>query len=280
MNSLQTIRAANRMVGSIAPDLTANFARRMLMTPHPHRPHAWEDAALERAEPITFRFGLGGLRWGEGGPIVLAMHGWSGRPTQFAGFIEPLLAAGRQVIALEAPAHGRSPGREAHVFSFVEAMLEASAELKGIESVIGHSMGGAAALYAAHLGMPVQRVVTIGAPAALRRVLVRFAGWLALPEAATARFLEAVNRHVGVDADELDIERWAGQLGFDGLVIHDRDDREVPFAEALAMASAWPQARSLHTLGLGHGRILADQGVIDAASAFLVGSAGAQRRAA
>jgi pimeloyl-ACP methyl ester carboxylesterase len=277
MNTLQTIRTANRVVGTFAPTVAARFARRLLMTPQRHREKDFERAARAIAEPVTFRFGLSGLRWGHAGPVVLAMHGWSGRPTQFGAFVAPLLAAGRQVIALEAPAHGRSPGHEAHVFSFVEALLEAGSEIKGLESVVGHSMGGAAALYAAHLGLPVDRVATLGAPAALRRVLARFAEWVALPAPAAEAFLDTVNRHVGVDADEMDVARFAGRLGFDGLVVHDRDDREVPFSEAQALTAAWPAARSLFTTGLGHNRLLADAGVVDATVRFLTAAPSLRR---
>lgn len=280
MNTLHTIRTANRVVGNLAPALAANFARRLLMTPQRHRPKDFEQAARASAEPVTFRFGLSGLRWGHAGPVVLAMHGWSGRPTQFAGFIQPLLAAGRQVIALEAPAHGRSPGREAHAMSFVEAILESAGEIKGLESVLGHSMGGAAALYAAHLGLPVQRVATIGAPASFHRVLARFADWLSLPTPAQRAFVETVNRHTGVDADEIDVARFAGQFGFEGLVVHDADDREVPFGEAQAMLDAWPAARGIFTRGLGHSRILVDPGVIEATTRFLLGGALARQHAA
>lgn len=279
MNTLDTIRAANRVVGTFAPGVAARFARKLLMTPQHHREKDFERAARAAAEPITFRFGLSGLRWGHAGPVVLAMHGWSGRPTQFGAFVAPLLAAGRQVIALEAPAHGRSPGREAHVFSFVEALLEAGAEIKGLESVIGHSMGGAAALYAAHLGLPVDRVATLGAPAALHRVLARFAEWVALPAPAVEAFFDSVNRHVGVDAAELDAARFAGRLGFDGLIVHDCDDREVPFAEAQALNAAWPEACSLFTRGLGHNRLLADAGVVDATVRFLTAAPALRRMA-
>ena len=269
MNTLATLRTANRLVGAIAPGVTAQYARKLLMTPHAHRPREWELAALERAERVTFRFGLSGLRWGSTGPVVLAMHGWSGRPTQFAAMVEPIVASGRQVVALEAPAHGRSPGTEAHVFAFTEAMLEVAAELKGLEAVIGHSMGGAAALYAIQLGLPAERVVTIGTPAALPRVLARFSRWLALPREAERRFIEAVDRHVGIPSMELDFARQAPKAGVSGLIVHDRDDREVPYSEAEALSAAWPQAQLLATSGLGHSRVLGDATVVRAVSEFL-----------
>jgi pimeloyl-ACP methyl ester carboxylesterase len=271
MNALTTIRTANRVVGTIAPRLTAEFARKLLMTPHPRDAREYEAGALEHAERITFRFGLAGLRWGHSGPVVLAMHGWEGRPTQFACFVEPLLAAGRQVIALEAPAHGRSPGREAHPFAFTEALLEAAAEIKDLESVLGHSMGGSAALYAVSQGLSARRAVTIGSPAALSRALQRFADRIALPGTARGAFVDVVDRHVGVGATELDAAKLARRLRIETLIVHDRDDREVPYAEAQAWAAAWPSARFLTTQGLGHSRILADPTVIQTAVRFLTG---------
>ena len=92
MNTLATIRTANRLFGNLAPKLTAKLARRILMTPHVPRAREWELGVLAEAQPITFRFGLAGLRWGSHGPIVLLVHGWEGRPTQFAQLVAPLRA--------------------------------------------------------------------------------------------------------------------------------------------------------------------------------------------
>ena len=66
------------------------------------------------------------------GSTVLLMHGWEGRPTQFALLIRGLVDAGYGVIALDAPAHGRSPGREANVVLFARALLEAASELPAL----------------------------------------------------------------------------------------------------------------------------------------------------
>lgn len=277
MNTLTTIRTANRVVGAIAPQLVAEFARRLLMTPHAHRPRGYELDVLARAQRITFRFGVSGLRWGDSGPVVLMQHGWEGRPTQFAAFIAPLLAAGRQVIAIEAPAHGRSPGHQSHVFAFAETLLEVGAEIRGIESVVGHSMGGSAALYAISQGLSASRAVAISAPAALSRVLARFADWIALPEAAQRRFVQVVDRHVGVQAEELDVARLARGLGIDALIVHDRDDREVPYDEARAWATGWPAAQLLTTQGLGHTRLLTDPAVVESVVGFLTNAGRAQR---
>ena len=48
---------------------------------------------------------------GARGPVVYLVHGWAGRGSQLAGFVEPLTAAGFRAVLFDAPAHGDSePG--------------------------------------------------------------------------------------------------------------------------------------------------------------------------
>ena len=280
MNTFDLIQHAAPVVGAFAPGVLAHLAARTLLTPRALAPAPWESDALARAERVTFRFGLSGLRWGQRGPVVLMQHGWQGRPTQFAGFIEPLVASGRQVIALDAPGHGRSPARAEFVVGFTEALLEAAAELRDVEAVVGHSMGGAAALFALATGLSVARVVTIAAPAALARMLGHVADAMGLPPHARARFLDLVDRRLGIPARVLDTAGVARAIRADALVVHDREDREVPFAEARALAGAWPSARLLATTGLGHARVLNDAGVVEAVTRFLTAAPARRARAA
>lgn len=280
MSSLTLIRTLNRLLGAIAPGTVARNARKLLMRPRPHAPRGWEEAALKSAERITFRFGLSALRWGRQGPITLLMHGWEGRPTQFAAFIAPLLAQGRQVIALDAPAHGRSPGTEAHPLAFAEALLEAASELRHVDTVIGHSMGGAAALLAIERGLSVRKAVTIGAPAAMQRVLDRFARFIGLPAAAHRRFRKLVDSYTGVRAEQLDVECSEPRIAVPGLIVHDREDTSVPFTEALALRDAWPHARLIETQGFGHRQVLASPQVIAEVAAFIADGESAPRLAA
>lgn len=53
------------------------------------------------------------------------------------------------------------------------------------------------------------------------------------------------------------------------LVVHDRADKEVPYADGARVAEAWPTAELVTTEGLGHQRILRDPGVVEQVVAFL-----------
>ncbi|HCA7933960.1 TPA: alpha/beta fold hydrolase, partial [Pseudomonas aeruginosa] len=183
MSSLTWIRGFNGTIGRIAPRWTAERMRRTFMVPGEWPPKDWELPLLASSERVTLRFGLSVLRWGEG-PAVLLLHGWAGRPTQFAHLIEQLVGAGYSVYALDAPAHGRSPGREANVVLFAHALLEAAGELPPLRAVVGHSLGGAAALLAAQMGLRSEALVTVSAPSRILEQLRLFARFVGLPALA------------------------------------------------------------------------------------------------
>lgn len=261
MNSLDLLRGFNATVGRVAPRHVADRARRRFMTPRDTTPRDWELPWLERAERITLRFGLSALRWGSG-PTVLLMHGWEGRPTQFASLIDALVRAGYGVIALDAPAHGRSPGREANIVLFARALLEAAEDLPPLHGVIGHSMGGASAMLAIQLGLRPRALVTVAAPSRILGMLRGFARFIGLPPRAGEQFIKRVEDHAGIPAADLDVQHY--RLDMPGLVAHAEDDPLVPAAEAGRIHEAWFDSQLLRLEGGGHQRVLADPRLVKA----------------
>ncbi|HLD68061.1 MAG TPA: alpha/beta fold hydrolase [Pseudomonas sp.] len=268
MNSLSMLRGVNATLGLLAPQMVASRMRRAFMTPRDLPPRDWELPLLARSERVTLRFGLSALRWGSG-PAVLLLHGWEGRPTQFAALIEALVAAGYGVVALDGPAHGRSPGREANVVLFARALLEAASELPPLHAVIGHSMGGASALLATQLGLRTEALVTIAAPSRILGLLRGFARFMGLPARARAQFVRLVEQHAGMPAAQLDVARY--HLDIPGLVVHAEDDPMVPVGEAEVIHQAWIDSRLLRLPQGGHQRVLGDPRLVEAVLQLLAG---------
>ncbi|WP_324731151.1 alpha/beta fold hydrolase [Pseudomonas paeninsulae] len=266
MSNLNWVRGFNATVGWVAPQVVASKMRRQFMTPRELPPRDWELPLLTQAERITLRFGLSALRWGSG-PTVLLMHGWEGRPTQFAELIKALVQAGYAVVALDAPAHGRSPGREANVVVFARALLEAASELPPLQAVIGHSMGGASALLATQMGLRAEAVVSIAAPSRILSMLRLFARYMGLPAQARAHFIRLVEEKAGMPAGHLDVARY--QLDFPGLIVHAADDPVVPYSEAQAIHEAWFDSRLLRLEQGGHQRVLSDPQLVQAVMQLL-----------
>ncbi|AZP71427.1 alpha/beta fold hydrolase [Pseudomonas poae] len=268
MGALTWIRGFNGTVGRLAPHSVASKMRRTFMTPRDLPPREWELPLLAQSERITLRFGLSALRWGQG-PAVLLMHGWEGRPTQFASLITALVDNGYSVIALDGPAHGRSPGREAHVLLFARAMLEAAAELPPLHAVVGHSMGGASAMLAVQLGLRTEALVSIAAPSRFLDVLRGFAGMVGLPSRARSAFIQEVELAMGMPLKHLDVAHY--QMNIPGLIVHAEDDTFVPVKASQMIHDAWFDSRLLRLEQGGHQKVLADPRVIEGVLALLAG---------
>jgi pimeloyl-ACP methyl ester carboxylesterase len=246
----------------------ARAALEMFMTPRRPAPRDWEAALLQQGTPLTLANGLAARSFGAG-PRVLLVHGWEGRGMNLGMFITPLTAAGYQVIALDGPAHGESPGEQTHPPHFAQAILGVGQELGPLAGVIAHSMGAASTALALQQGLVAERVVLIAGPSSLAGVLQRFAQMAQLPEPVAERFYQLVAERVGAPAEALDIAQVGATLTTSALIIHDPADTDVPFADAQVIAASWPAARLYVTEGLGHRRILRDRDVIAMAVSFI-----------
>ena len=79
-------------------------------------------------------------------------------------------------------------------------------------------------------------------------------------------------RWLGVPWTEVSLTGLAAGQSAPLLVIHDQDDRDVPFQHGAAVAAGWPGARLVETTGLGHRRILRDARVVAQAVSFIAGA--------
>jgi pimeloyl-ACP methyl ester carboxylesterase len=75
----------------------------------------------------------------------------------------------------------------------------------------------------------------------------------------------------GINIHDLQVHRHLPSLGQPGLIVHDMDDRDVPWAEGERYARHWHGARLYTTQGLGHHKVLDAPEVIEASLAFLRG---------
>jgi pimeloyl-ACP methyl ester carboxylesterase len=269
--SLRLARAAFAALSGISPGLAARAGETLFLTPPPPaRPERErrELAAWRRFEVDTETGRLAAWRTGHG-PAVLLAHGWGGRGGQLAAFGPALAEAGCSAVTFDAPAHGESPGRHASVALFART-ISAVARAVGAQAVVGHSLGGAATALAVTRGLSVRAAVLIGTPPSPASFFEAFGDEMRLGAAVRAAMQARIERRVGARFEDLDLPTVARrQPRLPMLVVHDRGDREVPFTSAAAIAGSWPGARLLGTTGLGHRRILRDEGVIRDSTSFV-----------
>ena len=266
------LRLLFRLSGAVAPLLAAHFASTLWYRPPRHRPPAREQALLARAQHVCMHHvgkRIAVYDWGKG-PTVMLVHGWSGRGSQLGEFVEPLVAAGYRAVAFDAPAHGRSEGRDTTILEISEVILRLAADFSPVHAVIAHSFGVPCVLFALQQQGFARRVVALSTPATLEGLLEKFAGTLALSPRTVQIMRDMLVQRFGEDVwTRFSAQNMARSIGLPALIIHDRDDRDIPWQEGEAVARAWPRARFLRTEGLGHRRILRDPEVIDRVVRFL-----------
>jgi pimeloyl-ACP methyl ester carboxylesterase len=144
-----------------------------------------------------------------------------------------------------------------------------------IHGLVGHSLGAAAVATAMHQGVAARRVVLLAPPADVRVFSDIFARSLAIPPAVQRTMHRNLERRLQIVWDDLHIPTVVRALPAAALVIHDRDDADVPHAHGEEIVGAWAGARLESTSGLGHRALLRDPAVIGRTVQFLKeGSAG------
>jgi len=266
------VETAERGAGA-APDGAAVLLRFLLPEQGPALRRR-DQAVLDAAEPLTVAsegLDLVGYSWGAG-PVVALAHGWSSRAGHLAGFVEPLVGAGRRVVSVDMPGHGASPGRLSNLYRFSRALQVLAGQSGGFDAVVAHSGGVLATVMALGEGLAARRVVGLAPMVRLRTAAERFGPGLGAGAEASAGFLGGMVAEFGAEVwDRTAADLVAPRLTVPALLLHDPDDDETPYGESVELAQLWPGARLLPTPGVGHRRILRAPSTIAATLAFLEG---------
>lgn len=283
---LQT--ASLRTLGAVAPGRAARTLRDLWFRVPPVEPAAPLPAG---GEPFTVQVRGATVRGTvftphaaatEGAvdaPVVYLVHGWGGRGSQLAAFVEPLVATGHRVVLHDALSHGDSDAgrygrRLTHGVEMGQALDAVFARFGPAEAVVAHSMGAIATYLALRFGwLGTGRLVLVAPMVEVVPLLDLFQAAVGFGARTRRAFDRQVREFVGIPVEEFDAvvqSRHADPLPT--LVVADPGDRQAPYAGAQRLVAALPDARLVTTEGLGHRRILRDPAVVAEVVGFVTGA--------
>lgn len=268
------MRLAFSLLGPVLPRLMGNLAYRLWFTTVRFKTPFHEMDASNSAQRSTLDVNgkpVSVLIWGKA-PFVLFIHGWTGRGTQAAPFLEGLLSTGYGVISFDGPAHGESPGKQTNILELTDVVLALNKKYGPFNAAITHSFGGMIAAYAMSLGIKIDKVISICPPAGLDVLIDNFSRSLAIPNGPVQFMLNKLRKTYGEDlSSKISTIDNVKKLSNRGLIIHDENDEDVPWQSGQAIADSWKGAKFIHTHGLGHRRIIRDPDVVRATIEFITG---------
>jgi pimeloyl-ACP methyl ester carboxylesterase len=252
------------LMSHVAPHLTASLVADAMNRPRQRRkPDAVADSRWRTPSGLQIHV------WGDAGPLVLCLHGWEGCGLQFHGLAHHLKEQGFRIWALDAAAHGESPGRRATPIDLLHGLREVHALAAEPVSVVAHSMGAAMAMLAMRDHLTFTRTVLLASPTHFADVFAHFDKSTGLSPRCHDQLFRRVEMQIERRLDTMNLQ--AAPPSGPALIIHDSNDKVVPLERSLALAKVWPQAHLRVTHGLGHWRVLADQTVWQCIARYLSG---------
>lgn len=239
---------------------------RAWLTPPPigSRTLAHDNETLSGLQP--FRVGeVAGFELGSG-PLILALHGWGGRPAQMIALARAVADTGYRVMIPELP--GRAGGEMTDIKQASASVSSLIEEVGQPVAVVGHSF--AALVMRLALAETAPPSVVLLAPALdVTDALEVFGDKL--------RLFPWSRRGLRNRLEAWDTALWPmvasvypDQMpGAEILIVHDPDDDETAFGRATELAALRPDTELVLASGSGHNGILTDDRVLDRVVRFL-----------
>lgn len=263
-----------KFTSAFFPAYMAQMAVNRFSSPRRFERTELELACFERGRQYEFASGRIANICGEteqaDQPLIILVHGWESRGTTFYMMIETLVAQGYKVLAWNAPAHGASPGKKTQIYDMAKALAEDLIASKlSPKAIVGHSMGGALmGVLHKYLNLP-PIVVIISAPSKFKRVFWPKFKSYGMSDKAVKICFEQIEAMGGHSLDNISLYNSTLFKGRSVLVVHDENDREIPFSEFTSLQPFWPTATFHPTQGLGHRRILRDAALADTITLYI-----------
>ena len=270
----RSILLASKFISLISSRLTILFAAKLFTTPIKHtipkRELGMEQISTQKKLHIpTINKTVVVYQYGQSNKKVLLVHGWSGRGTQLVKIADTLINTGYSTISFDAPAHGKSPGNQTIMTDFIAAILEIEKQYGPFESAVGHSLGGMSILNAIKKGMKLNTAIIIGSGDVIQDIIEDFIAKLQLkPNLATDLRLHFEKKY-GEKMNDYSAYKAAKEITIPVLVIHDKDDPEVPVKAGQHIYDHLKNGKLLLTEGLGNRKILGDAEVIQKTVQFM-----------
>jgi pimeloyl-ACP methyl ester carboxylesterase len=281
--ALQYIRIKFRLLTTISKKKAAEKAFELFCTPQ-YRNKKKLPPVFEKAEElqltmqgkpiIGWRFAATKTDAENNEPVkkALIIHGFGSSVISFDYYVSALTQKGYQVLAFDAPAHGRSPGKKLDALLYKEILKDIITQMGPIHAFIAHSYGGIAISLALEELQPTypQKLVLIAPATETTTAINGFFNLVALPSTLKP-FMEDIILQKGKHSIEwFSIGRAIKNIKAKVLWLQDEDDDITPLKDVLPIqAQNHPHIQFIITKKLGHRLIYKDRQVAHAIINFL-----------
>lgn len=273
--AVRYIRTKLALLSKMSKRKAAEKAFELFTTP-PTRVKKELPLIFKKAETLSFKHNglkIYGYRWNHPQEKkVLILHGFESSVVNFDRYISPLLKKGYEVLAFDAPAHGRSDGRMINAVDYKNFVLYILETYGPVTNFITHSFGGLA------LSLLLEEVphdeswkaVLIAPATESSTAMKQFFHFMKLDEEVKKEFQQLIKEANGKPLSWYSVARAADNIKASVLFLQDKQDLQTPLADVEPIIQKdYTNFRFVISDGLGHRRIYKDASTIKTIMEFL-----------
>ena len=191
--------------------------------------------------------------WKGSDEIILLVHGWESNASRWKKLLPYLKKSGKTIIAIDAPAHGLSSGKEFTVPKYAQIIKELVTKYNP-KILIGHSIGGAACVYYQYLNQNsnIEKMVLLGTPSDLKNLIINYCKMLSLNSKVQFHLENTFSEKFNLQVEAFSGKKFGAHITTKTLIAHDTHDDVVSIEEAKKLLANWQNATFVQTTGLGH----------------------------
>ncbi|WP_293893529.1 alpha/beta fold hydrolase [Flavobacterium sp.] len=191
--------------------------------------------------------------WHGNQEVILLVHGWESNASRWKKLLNHLKPLGRTIIAIDAPAHGLSAGKEFNAPKYAEYINVLTQKYQP-QTVIAHSVGGAAITYYLnkYKNSNLEKVVLLGAPSDFKILSDNFVKLLGLNDKIKSGLEDYYFQKFNIHINDFSGHKFAENFTQKAFIAHDIEDKVVLIDEGRKYANTWKNAIYIETKGLGH----------------------------
>ena len=273
--AIKYVRTKFKILSSLSKKKAAEKAFQLFCTPQSRNEKALPPV-FEKAEKLRFSFEgnlVRGYRWNHPSEKkILILHGFESSVINFDRYIKPLIKKGYEVLAFDAPAHGRSSGKTINVLMYKNLVHHIHKSYGPVQSFIAHSFGGlAVSLFLEETEHDETYKLVLIAPATETKTAAdNFFKFLKLDGEVRKEFDDLIAEISGHKPEWFSVARAASHIKAQVLFLQDTEDDMTPLSDVKPiMDKNYSNFHFIISEGLGHRRIYRDNNSFKAIIDFL-----------
>ena len=254
---IKSIGSALNATSIISSKYAAKKAINLFASPRKGRYNDEQKRIIDSAfyEEIKYNnMNIATYRWVGKGKTILLAHGWESNTSRWSYILEDLKSQGYNIVALDAPAHGRSDGKQFNAILYSE-FINVVAKKFQPDVLIGHSVGGMSSVFYMHkYQLPsLNKMILLGAPAHFTGVFERYKSMMGFNKKISKGLDNIIIERFGQPVSYFSVANFTASIEAKGLVIHDKNDRIIPYEDGQLIANRYKNSELITTSGYGHG---------------------------